>query len=508
LIKAIHEIRSVDDILNIDVDDIMVRINKSSNIKQLIDLSDIVYKSLEDLYRSLNDQEGRYVSKSTYKVCILEDDPKFLTLVSSTLSNVFNYVYPSENEIKSYNLDKLYHELDSYVRDFDIFFVDLLFLKDEKWMPFNGLDIFNLIKSKYPYAVVRLITNLPRDIISKLSENLYADKIIANRILLNHIFTKSKGDKNLKFSLIDRSDEIISEAAENERQKLINESVYPSKPAGIFNINGVKNAIIELINNDPDNFKKILSKAFLIYDYYLKSELEKNTPEWNKGELPSSNTFSKGNWKLSKLLSHLSNIYAHRLLVLHNINPNTHALNMSVYEEEIIEFVGFENFGPTNYLSTRLGLGKEKLKRGNKTIDGYFTIKKDSLFPHELEFLDSGSTFLYDQTIKSIDDNLYKWFMDVLISDEGDLAIAAIMRNEPSFCSPYSESNEILTYSDIRQNILTANYLLEFVSHIKKYNTIESVKKCIKLMYESYDMLPDLKKIPKEIKQKLESLFI
>lgn len=504
-IDAFHSLRSHEDILDIDIDDLMLKIQAATREDEIIGIFESAYVKVYDLWNKVGSNTSVQVKKHRYSVCVLEDDKTYLELISDTLNDIFSDIYPTKSQISTYSLRKHYNELDELIQSYNIFYVDLLFLENDKWLPFNGLEVYNYIKTKNPYATVRIITNLPRDIIASLSENLYTDGIMNFRIPMSHVFTKSRGDEQLRSSLKDRVDEVISEASSNEQLRRRNEANYPSTAAGILEMKGVKNTILELINCNEEVFNNILARAFGLLDLYKDDELFIDTQGWNKGQLPSPNTFREGNWDLDKLIKHLINIFTHRLFVLYESETVLDIiLDISAYEEKVSEKVSFQNFDATNYLSTRLGFGKDTIE------DGRIQIKRESLFPHELKMLDTGQAYIAEHSLHLVSDTLNEWFLDVLKSYEGSMAIYTIMIAETSFVSPYfagADDKEVLSNKDIKINNITVDYLLNFIKLLKKYIDKGSVKKCIKKMEELYEDLPDLKGIPSEVVGDVEALF-
>jgi len=256
--------------------------------------------------------------------------------------------------------------------------LDLLYQKDEKWLNFSGLDLYNILKKENPYSTIRIITSLPRDILSKLIASNFKEPVP-----FSHIFTKTKGIENLKSIIIDRSDEIIEECKKNEKKK----SMWkPFPQIGIFNGEMIPSYLFSLFYESPDVFQHLVNKAMDFYNHFLKEHSLKENNNWD-GELISPK--QKDIIKLEKFLEKLPIILTYRLLAIQFYSKSDKKILIPYNDwRDILNIVSdLVPYDFTKDINTKLGL--HVVKKGSKKLTTHDTyqIEVKNLFPHEIDFI-------------------------------------------------------------------------------------------------------------------------
>ena len=197
--------------------------------------------------------------KEDYRVLIIDDDPDQRQRLYNFFSKRYNHVACNDMweivydgptgffpEIESLTLKEpasalRWFEKEENLQGFDIIVLDLLFKKQEEWLPFNGLDLLRRVRIYSPYSVVRVITSLPRNEISAILGEVNMD------LPMHHIFTKSNGWNQLENCLCDRKDEIENDCKSNAQLRDFAKGMRgPSR--GFFNKASVRRMMAELRN--------------------------------------------------------------------------------------------------------------------------------------------------------------------------------------------------------------------------------------------------------------------
>lgn len=198
-------------------------------------------------------EEGKEqrTKKEPYTVLVVEDDREYREDLVEFLKEFFeskNIDALNDEEIRSAN--KIIRERS---KDRDIIFLDMMYYensgKGRAWLPFNGLDLYRDLQNK----VVRLITSLPRNEISRISKdcNLYEPVVL----------TKGGGWEQLKRNLRDRMEEIIKASA--RMKEIENEALqFP------------KNEPFKSMSNWLRNNTKALENAIVFSEKVLSGELK------------------------------------------------------------------------------------------------------------------------------------------------------------------------------------------------------------------------------------------
>lgn len=509
LINVLQDLQSIETIIDVDISKLIKRTDSANNHSEVVNIADIVRNGFKSTTILEDGDRSSTKPKHNYSVCIVEDNPEYLKFLSKTFGSIFSSVYPTEEDLSSYDIQGLQESIEEIANDYDVFILDLLYQNDEKWFPYNGLELYEKIRNENPYAVIRIVTNLPREIISRISEKMYREEKLTEKIPLSSIFTKTRGDKYLKEYIVDNSDEISEECKLNEN--MIRKGEYEIPEVGVFAKKGVKKKILRLIKNKPEQYHETISKAFHYFELFKKGELHRETPGWREGELPSS---SYSNWNELSLLKHLPNIFSHRLFVLSLMDRVTNLLDMRELEETVGEVVGFDSFHETHYLTTRLGLRKLSIwqddnNQGNLSYREIkqVQIKTDELFVHERDFLNNGTRIQADE----VNEELIEWLMEILTSYDGSMVMYFLDRKESGFDLPYYESaddKEIPDRDDVKAELLTMEYIQQLAKFLNRHKDRRQIEIFIKEIEPSFEGIKTLKNVPDEVVNELNELFV
>jgi hypothetical protein len=355
--------------------------------------------------------------KSNYKVFIIEDNIEHRSDLYNIFSNFYQEVYPDKNnkylvdgKIKDFSITEAKDLIRLHGKNYQIFLLDLLY-KDEQdhWLNFNGLDLYQLIRKVNPYAAIRIVTSLPRGIVSKVVEVILRDSEKPNT---DQIFTKKYGFEALKDSIIESIDSINKECLEKEKSKTV---LAPFPKTGIFDWTGIPELMHALMHDRKDEYSRHRAITESIFNKYLKGMLDKTTSNWNKGELPKPAMKSK--ITDSYFLGKLSGIMTHRLIA---INKALKDEDFKVRYEDYIDIIkNISNISQINkgYFQTKLGFNGSENKEQAKE-NASFQIATKNLFPEELNYITSllserekeSSTKL----LKSINSELNEFFKKIL----------------------------------------------------------------------------------------------
>lgn len=451
----------------------LAKANKKESLKKNIaDLENIINDAKEQLSSSTNEEYDK-AKKLNYKVLIIEDSLKWRTFFSNTFSEMYQTVYPgNQTEIQKFEIAKA-KEIIKSKKDSNIFVLDLLY-KDENeiWYPFNGLDLYQFVKEQNPYACIRIITSLPRDIVSKISGLL-----LKTEIKLSHVFTKKVGEKRLKFGIYDRALEINIECRENEKRKT---AYKPIPTEGIFKWEGVRDYIYNLMKTKDEKFVECWQKAFSFIELYHNSKLNKKTPNWDNGSLPSPQMKKKSS--NAYVLEKLPNILAHRLLVIKNSVENKNRLvDIAAYETKVLSKISTISACDTGYLHTKLGFNC-------KLYNGSFEIQLKNLFPEEVLFISEIEKQANKKVKSSLKEypKLQKWFYAILSSLDVYENWEALSLN----FFPYLSDDEISKTGTIANSNLATELSIEHLEYylraLVRNSLSEVVQKIIDQTTESY----------------------
>ena len=445
-----------------------------NEIEKIIDQFKNELQSFALQYKLQNQKETK--PRSNYKVLIVEDENESLRLFSESFSKIFSRVYPSPKEISTYSLSNIYEDIKDIASDYDVFILDLLYKdKNDNWLSFNGLELYQQIKRYNPYAVIRVITALPRDVIARVAE-----KILDQEIPFSHIFTKTKGKETLRHSIFDRADEIIQECIKKEKEKRFSEKL---PDVGFFSQPGVYEYLKELLTYRRDRFNEILTITQNNFGLYDRGELSKDTPGWRNGQLPGPNTF-KPPFNPHTLLKVLPNVLTHRLFVLDNLDEKNR-LNIDRFAERIGGLVNFTNF-ERPYLTTKLGFNYISINSSNSAPSvskNLKMIKLINLFKHEFEFIqEKNQENQEDIKLNKLHQELSQWISATFSIDEVKRSLSNI-----EFESAYL--NKLFHEQDGEVSGFSVDSLQEFILELSKQLDNEEARTISEYLEEGYDQL-------------------
>ena len=343
----------------------------------LMGVKTLMQKAKQEILSSLGVAEQTH--KSPYKVVIIEDDSTWRTNLSDVFSHGYKEVYPAgDKEIRQFEILKA-REIIKMRSEADIFILDLLY-KDAAgcWLPFNGLDLYQQIRKLNPFAAVRIISNLPRDIVSEIA------MAFDIHLEAGQVFPKKGGYTEAQHIIHDRMLELNMECKANEARRA---AYNPGPVLGIFGWENKKNLLINLMETGPDYYEEYPLKALQLFKLYEKDELNELTIGWNAGQLPSPQLAKK--FSDDAFISYLVTVLTHRLLVISKALQNKDRIISSAsYEEEILGPVcGIRNFGK-GYVNL---LGFQQKQISATTIAGKKNLKIqvsfNNLFPYEYIFI-------------------------------------------------------------------------------------------------------------------------
>ena len=506
VIRVLDDLQYLENISDIDITSTKSILEQASTRNELESTVDRFRNELQLFaLQHKSDETKDPALQSNYKVFILEDEPEYLKMFSECFGKIFKRVYPQNSEISSYNLPAIHQDIKEIAEEYDVFVLDLLFKDNEyNWLPFNGLELYQDIKRHNPYATIRVITALPRDVIARVAE-----KILDQEIPFSHIFTKTKGPETLKHSIFDRSDEIIQECIKKEKEKRYSANL---PDVGFFSLPGVYDYIQELLTVRTDRFDELLEKALTNFELYDRGELTKDTPGWRSGQLPGPNTF-KSPFNASTLLKVLPNVLTHRLFILHNLTTDQ-MLDIDSYKEKITGLVNLRNFDRP-YLTTKLGFSYESMNQERNTVK---KIKLSNLFPHEHEFLENKIKAKKSKKLSDLNSELNDWLVSILSNHTVYESYQTLTDGEEATTNPYINvanandfefTNNILPHNCIDTEQLTPAYLYELIELLESNMSSTEAETIIKIAEESFDELPGdvFKKLPQDLKLKLQKFF-
>lgn len=325
-----------------------------------------------------NNEEFSAARKTNYKVLIIEDEIEWRRFFSDTFSEIYQSVFPgNRNEVDNFLISEA-REIIKSKSDSHIFILDLLYKNsDDFWLPFNGLDLYQIVKELNPYACIRIITSLPRDIVSKVSGLL-----LKTDIKISHVFTKKVGQDRLKFAIYDRVLEINSECKENEKQKTV---FKPIPKLGIFAWDGINDFLFRLMTADRDKYEESWDKAFKFYELFASGKLSQSTEDWNSGQLPTPK--KKKSATGSYILERLPVILTHRLLIIKKALDDLNLIiDAEIYETDVLNRVCNILTFDKGYIQTKLGFNATPYENIEHEVSG-FKIGFKNLFPEEVLFI-------------------------------------------------------------------------------------------------------------------------
>lgn len=351
--------------------------------------------------------------KLPYTVLVVEDDREYREDMVEFLKEFFeseNIDALNDEEVLSAN--RIIRERS---KDRDIIFLDMMYYENSgegrTWLPFNGLDLYHEVQDK----VVRLITGLPRNEISRITKKcgLFSPVVI----------TKSGGWEQLKSNLRGRMGEIVDECAK-------------MKDAENQALNYPRNEPFGSMSNWLRSNTRALAKAIDFSERVLIGKLKLHDDDPVKPQ--------KGSDEQYRLV--LPSLLAHRRIVLSHFISEQAGKSVD-YKEYLKGFVSggkvdhdSSYYTTKEYINTRLGLS---VKSGNVDV-------KKNLFPFEARFVNEGNP---------LPKRLDSWAK----------ALVADVRNKNS---RYDEEQDDFVYDELpvtMEDIFSENVLVSIVKAERLY---------------------------------------
>jgi len=379
--NQVEELSILEFMVSAKLEQLQKAINKTRDKATLkvkfAEFEDILH-NLKSQVTNSNNEEFSRKNKSNYKVLIIDDDLEDREFFSTTFSEIYETVFPrSKKEISDFDIRQAMQIIRSR-SDYNIFVLDLLYKdRNDFWLPFNGLDLYQYVKDLNPYSCIRIITSLPRDIVSKISCLL-----LKTEIKISHVFTKKVGYERLKFGIYDRTLEMNIECSENEKRKTI---FKPIPKLGIFGWRGVNDLVYNLMTKDNETYAKCWEEAFLFFGNFLSGNLSPSFINWNGGKLPTPK--KEKSVTDSYILKRLSVIFTHRLLIINQALANKeNIIDADNYETAVLKPISKIASFDKGYITTKLGFNTTPYENIQNEVSG-FKIEFKNLFPEEILFI-------------------------------------------------------------------------------------------------------------------------
>ena len=349
--------------------------------------------------------------KSNYKVFIVEDDKEYRHFFYNTFSKFFNKVHPNDKNkylidknTKDFNINEADEIIKQIGKNYDIFLLDLLYKDNEgNWLNFNGLDLYQLLRKVNPFAVIRIITSLPRGIVAKVVEVIMSNTEKPNT---DQVFTKKYGFDALKDCIIESIEKINYECAEKE---YIRTQLFPIPRTGIFDKPGMRDLMISLLTNRLTEFDNRKEIALHLFNLYSTNQLNILTEKWNKGILGKGASFSKPTEKF--FLEKIINIMVYRLISIDVALENDYyRIYFDDFLDKISNFSSIEGINNEFFYSLGFQIGNES--KNNE----FFSLKLSNLLPHESLIIDQKRSERYKNLKVSSYKYLYQWTQNTILN--------------------------------------------------------------------------------------------
>lgn len=394
-------------------EDMLTEIKKADNPKNISEILKRVECFLDAVGENILPKQHEPVKNNNYKVLIIEDEPESRGIIQSAFEEVFDNVEIldpltiSDDQLKKYKRSKISDRMQCIIQDmasnYHIVVIDLLFAnKNGSWTHFNGLDVYTWVKKKNPYAVIRIITSLPREVVARV-----AAKNMGVAISFSHVITKTTGEVSLKQQIIIRSDEIIADCKEMEKQK----SVFKPYPKnGLFASQGIPDIMFRLLTQAANDFDEFYNNDVMsLLLQYTNGTLTVETYGWNRGELPSLKM--KDRMEESYFLTNMKNVFVHRLIVIDYITKK--GSNFVYFNDyyDILNKITNKKAVNKSYFYF-LGFSGKSL---NHNINGKgILLNFHGLLPGETNYIATYSNEINNIKLKEEFEDLLTWFIEVL----------------------------------------------------------------------------------------------
>ncbi len=443
LLKSLEELGLFQQYSNHNIAGILELMKSVNDKKELANIAGTVNDLIEEIRLKLPDSSyfrPAFSGKSAYRVLIIEDDDDFRNFFYDVFSQFYSTVYPDnknkvilDNHNVDFSINNAYELISKIGKNVDIFLLDLLYKdKNGNWLNFNGLDLYRLIDKVNPYAVIRIITSLPRSIVAKLVETILES---AEKPNTDQVFTKKYGFDALRDSIYENIPKINEECKRQERSKNV---WAPFPKEGVFGWSGIKNYLSDLLYKYTEDYEKIKNEALILFSQFKNNELTKTSPGWNKGILPKPAQKDGGD-NVGYVKDKLLNIITHRMMVIHEaLNKDEHKIFYLEYNSKITKVA--DRTASKGYFQTALGFnGKEYTKEADKS-GHFFQISFTNLFPHELDYIITFKREKEEEVEKKLLKEEYPVLNDLFMEILTDLSLYESWADLNLDFNPYSEN--------------------------------------------------------------------
>lgn len=430
-------------------------IYKAINTNEIQKLIQKIGFMLDELDKLIQPELSQSAKNKSYKVLIIEDEAQSREVIQSAFKEVFENVETldplklTELQIRNHKHAKDSERMRLVIRDlvqhYHVIVIDLL-LADEAgaWLHFNGLDVYSWVKEVNPYAVIRIVTSLPREVVGRVAANN-----LGMAIPFSHVITKTVGEVSLKQQIIVRSDEIIAECKEQEKRKSVFKP-YPKK--GLFSGQGIPDIMYRLHIQAHEEFKTFYETDVMpLFEQYLNGGLSKDTVGWNSGKLPSLKM--KDRMEESYFLSQMKTVFVHRLMVLDYVLKKD---QKKVYFDSFLEDVLKETTNKDSLNKSYfhfLGFGGAALN--SKAYGPGISLTYTGLLTAEVSYIANRQKETDITPLQQNNPGLLNWFISVLCHmqtyNDWDTALFGF--------NPYLNTEAIDNTVEIRAEYLDANII-------------------------------------------------
>ncbi len=468
--------------------ELLAEIHKAVSSMEIQELMQKIGHVLDELDKLIPTEASQSLKNKSYKVLIIEDEAQSREVMQSAFKEVFVNV-ETLNPLKLTEAQTVKHKqarnderFRLFVQDLaqhhHVIVIDLLFADEAgAWLHFNGLDVYRWVKEANPYAVIRIVTSLPREVVGRV-----AAKSLGMAIPFSHVITKTVGAVSLKQQIIVRSDEIIAECKEQEKRKSVFKP-YPRK--GLFNGQGIPDIMYRLHTQAHEEFKTFYETDVMpLFDQYLNGVLNPDTVGWNVGKLPSLKM--KDRMEESYFLANMKTVFVHRLMVLDYVLKNE---QHKVYFESFLEDVLIKTTNKDSLNKSYfhfLGFGGAALN--SKVYGMGISLTFAGLLPAEASYVASHQVETDTAPLWNTNNSLLNWFTSVLCNmqtyEDWDTGLFGF--------NPYLNATAIdntgkITVENLDNSIinkLTIKDIAHFLSVIiNHYNTFEGLAEVLTTDY-------------------------
>lgn len=469
-------------------------------LKKIETFLDEVKRRLDEINKQVSSKPTQTPKNKSYKVLIIEDEAQSMVVIKSAFEEVFinvdtlNPLLPKDEQLKKFEDsntgNKMQQIIENSVQQYHVVVIDLLFADENGcWAQFDGLDVYTWVKKANPYAVIRIITSLPREVVGRV-----AAKSMGMTIPFSHVITKTAGAVSLKQQIIVRSDEIITECREQERRRFV---YKPYPKTGLFAAPGMPELMYNKIIGNRSEFDEYYkTKVLPLFELYNKQKLFKKTPGMNDGQIPTDKIRQSLNESYFEKIK--TSVFLHRLISLDYYINNDLAINWKDYLDNINNFVSKKL--TAKYYFGILGFSyKTDIKKN-------IVLSFEGLLPFEHDYIKEKVKNSSEQSLKLYYKNTYNWFKKVL----GEMDVFIVHQKENVLLQEYnfylktkkiSRLGKIDTNEDLnttKMEAFTLDNLKDYLNLVKEEGHVN--QKLTKIALAIYKNMPTISdSLPEEI---------